>query len=279
MTYKNSQKLSEEKYANKPEFICKICEYITSRKSDYTKHLNTSKHYKNSNTDAYLHKTLKTLKLHCECGKSYKHRQSLYFHKKNCKYEAECDIKKDIAELKSMILNMSKSNANMLLNSHNTNNKIGSNNTNSFNTKNEIKIFLNEHCANALSIQEFIKQLNITMDDINNKKDNTVETITTILERNLKPLSITNRPIHHVDKDEWFLKDKEEWKEDDANGFIENTHIKFQNERLMKISNKDEEELSDDVFIREIKEATKNLSVVDRKHIKEIIRNSCKLNN
>jgi hypothetical protein len=117
------------------------------------------------------------------------------------------------------------------------------------------------------------------MDDINNTKENTVEAITNILERNLKPLSITNRPIHHVDKDEWFLKDKEEWKEDDANGFIENTHTKIQNERLLKISNKEDEELSDDDFIREIKEATKNLSDTDRKYIKEIIRNSCKLNN
>lgn len=278
MTYKNSQKLSEEKHTKYNEFICKFCHYNTSRKSDYTKHLQTLKHAKNANTDKYLQKTLKTLKLKCECGKSYKHRQSLYSHKKNCKYETECDMKKDIAELKNMILNLSKSNANMLLNSHNTNSKIGSDNKNSFNTKTEIKIFLNEYCANALSIQEFIKQLTITMDDINNTRENTVEAITNILERNLKPLSITNRPIHHVENDEWFLKDKEEWKEDNANGFIENTHTKIQNERLMKISYKEAEELSEDDFIMEIKEATKNLSDVDRKHIKEIIHNSCKLN-
>jgi hypothetical protein len=157
MTYKNSQKLSNEKNKKYNDYICKCCDYTTSRKSDYTKHLQTSKHAKNANTDKYLQKTLKTLKLSCECGKSYKHRQSLYAHKKNCKYETECFMKNEIAELKNMILNLSKNNAIMLLNSHDTNNKICSNNTNSFNTKNEIKIFLNEHCANALSIQEFIK--------------------------------------------------------------------------------------------------------------------------
>jgi hypothetical protein len=90
---------------------------------------------KNANTDKYLQKTLKTLKtlkLSCDCRKSYKHRQSLYAHKKNCKYETECFMKNEIAELKNMILNLSKNNAIMLLNSHDTNNKICSNNTNSF---------------------------------------------------------------------------------------------------------------------------------------------------
>lgn len=275
MTYKN-----EEKCNIKNElYDCNYCYYNTSNKSNYNRHLLSIKHIKRVNTYKILTKTTKTTNYGCDCGKLYKHRQSLYNHRKNCKYETECDMKKDIAELKSIILNMSKNNANMLLNSHNTNSKIASNNTNSFNTKNEIKIFLNEHCANALSIQEFVKQLTITMDDINNTKENTVEAITHILERNLKPLSITNRPIHHVEKDEWFLKDKEEWKEDDANGFIENTHTKIQNERLMNISYKEADKLSEDDFIREIKEATKNLSDIDRKHIKEIIRNSCKLHN
>jgi hypothetical protein len=53
-------------------FHCEKCDYKCSRKSDYNKHLSTSKHTKGVASNV------------CNCGKIYKHRQGLSRHKKKC---------------------------------------------------------------------------------------------------------------------------------------------------------------------------------------------------
>lgn len=217
------------------EYYCVKCDYNTSRKYNFIQHLETKKHKtgKTSKTSNEQHHE-------CDCGKSYMHRQGLYLHrKKGCNYTT--NIKNEISELKNLILQMSKQNMATLINKSNI--------SNSFNNKNEIKIFLTEQCANALSIQDFVKQLTITLEDINTTKESNVCAITSILERNLNPLSLTTRPIHYVEKDEWYLKDNEKWKEDDANEFIDKAYNKYQNECIVESS---AIELNDDEYIKVI---------------------------
>ena len=90
-------------------------------------------------------------------------------------------------------------------------------NTNSFNTNNNfnINLFLNEQCANALSIQDFAKKLTLTMQDLSTLKDNEPMAIQGIIKNNLKSLTITERPMHNHDKT-WYVKDKDEGWEDDG---------------------------------------------------------------
>ena len=73
MTYTFSSKKFQK-------FQCVECDYITSRKSQWKRHIETQKHKRLTNTymDNINH-------WKCECGKTYKQRQSLYNHKKNCK--------------------------------------------------------------------------------------------------------------------------------------------------------------------------------------------------
>lgn len=153
--------------------------------------------------------------------------------------------------------------------------KGSNNNINSFN-KNEIKIFLSEHCANALSIQDFVKQLTISLDDLMNTKDNTVEGITHIIERNLKPLSLTTRPVHHVNEDDWFIKNKEEWSEDDGNTLVDKTHNKIQKEYLEQ---SEKELLNDDDYLLFVKNGTGKLENREKEYIKNELLKHCKISN
>lgn len=280
-------------------YFCEKCEYSTSRLFNINKHLSTKKH-------CYLRVSSKssTLPTHgclyvCDCGKTYKHRQSLYTHKKTCakvisekdkgiqmepkkdtqmglnceeekeivEIKAENKLLREINKLKSEMLELVKNQKIQFTNSI-TNSQINCNN------KNEIKIFLSEHCANAISIQDFVRQLSISLDDLINAKDNSVLGITNIIERNLKPLTLTTRPVHCVEKDEWFLKDKEEWKEDDGSTLVDKTHTKIQRECLEKY-NTDMSIVSDEQQIGLIAFATDELNNADKDKIKKNLLHNC----
>jgi len=290
MTYKI---LTEFYNVDLCKYVCLICDYSSSHKHHFKKHIECKKHEKYT----YLHKSVKSVnntqtntttkkEYICQCSKSYKHRQSLYYHKKRCVgdivsddnteqndrktliYEnkilhLELKYEKEISNLKNTILELSK-NKQIFTNAFN----------NCFNTKNEIKIFLTEQCANAISIQDFIEQLTITIDDLTKTKNNTVNGISSILERNLKPLSLTTRPVHHIDNDEWFMKDKEEWKEDNGNTIINKSHYKVQQKYLSYCS---DNTITDDQYLEFISTGTKELSEGEREKIKIDITHNCKL--
>jgi hypothetical protein len=73
-------------------YDCKLCDYNTSRYSQYIRHLTTDKH-KNlhlaTNSNIKVPKLIKhqeIKKIHdCICGKNYKDRTGLWRHKKTCK--------------------------------------------------------------------------------------------------------------------------------------------------------------------------------------------------
>ena len=88
-------------------FKCKLCNYETARKSDYTKHLSTRKHQRyeinnkfydrvsklsdnellinNNNLEYLLTNEQNIYSLICYCGKNYSSRQSLHVHQKKNK--------------------------------------------------------------------------------------------------------------------------------------------------------------------------------------------------
>ena len=70
-------------------FFCKLCDYTTSQKSHFNKHLQTKKHKKKAlpNVTKMLPKSAeKCRKVYiCEnCDKEYKSRKGLWSHKKKC---------------------------------------------------------------------------------------------------------------------------------------------------------------------------------------------------
>jgi hypothetical protein len=101
---------------NPKNFYCVTCDFRSSNKKDYNRHLSTAKHIRM--TQCLQIDDKKTpLQFTCECGKSYKYRQSLHRHKLKCKLlgispqneekeEVEQQQQTSNEDMKSMFLQM-----------------------------------------------------------------------------------------------------------------------------------------------------------------------------
>ena len=227
-----------------PSFICKSCDYITSKKSSYDKHRLTSKHsnneydYKNATKSCSKDAT----NYNCNCGKIYLHHSSLWKHKKKCtqniineESDSPLDIitslfkeqMKENKELKELLIEQNKNMLEIVKeNKIITNNTI--NNTNSNNQFN-LQFFLNETCKDALNIDEFVNQIQLQLSDLDMiGKVGYVEGITKIFLRNLKALDVCKRPIHCSDlkREVLYIKDKGSWEKDNDQNVKIKTVIK-----------------------------------------------------
>lgn len=249
-------KQNETKFRKKiePKFHCELCDYYTNRKSNFIRHLDTIKHFEtkiehekilekkafltknkeiynglninrfnikavtNSNTtsktskneqllptayDKIPQKTSKsksmvTLSNKCiYCSKKFNSRTTLWRHSKKCQMNKELKI-----------LNLEKQ-----LTQIKNNTKI----VNNFN----INIFLKETCHQAMTIQDFTKTLQFTMDDIIIANTDKIKCLANIFIKNLKPLSISQRPLHYLKKNEWFINNENYgWREENAEALI-----------------------------------------------------------
>ena len=190
-------------------YECKKCNFITSNKKDYTRHLNTRKHENTTNTTKNTPKNPKLFT--CDCGKTYPYRSSLYNHKKTCK----SIINDSEDSYKELFINMVKENKELCktivsnqneLNDKLTTNKfqnqiIGNNNVSIINKqKLNVNIFLNEQCKDALTMNEFIEKINITLHDLLITKEKGItEGVSNILIENMNKLSLHQRPMHCTD--------------------------------------------------------------------------------
>jgi hypothetical protein len=209
-------------------FCCSYCDYNTSKKSSFDKHLSTDKHKKNNNDSKMVvncsEKLPKVAHYECECGKIYKYDSGYYRHKKKCQ---ETNIKKNnepsdkeliallIGEHKKLIQQNSEMLEVIKNGTHNTNN---SHNTNSLNKTFNLQFFLNETCKDAMNIMDFVDSIKLQLTDLEKVGQlGYVEGITNIITTNLKALDITQRPIHCTDKkrETLYIKDEDKWEKED----------------------------------------------------------------
>jgi len=71
------------------QYVCNICDFQSSNKNDYNRHILTTKHKNKINPDKPIdpNKPIDEYKckIMCKCGKKYKHKSTLCAHKKTCK--------------------------------------------------------------------------------------------------------------------------------------------------------------------------------------------------
>jgi len=220
------------------KFICETCDYKTSRKSQYERHLLTTKHKMTTEgLQNGLQKVPKSSKNVCECGKEFSNRQNLYRHKKKCDSKPENitmsveepephpgnnqysgdlilellkqnqEFKELIIEQNKQMLEMSKERSIITTNSNNVTQN------NNFN----LQVFLNETCKDALNLSDFLESLILTLTDFENFGPlGYCGGISNILVKGLNNLDITKRPIHCSDlkREVIHVKNNDTWHKD-----------------------------------------------------------------
>jgi len=213
--------------------ICEICDFTCSKKSDMDRHLLTRKHKNRtiSNEKTPKNDIVEAKLFNCECGRSYKVRNSLWYHKKKCTKKTPEKLpekknfeknfeKKDIIdqfqimsqenmELKKMMADTQYQMIELL--------KKGTHNTNSNNTFN-LQIFLNETCKDAMNITDFAESVKPQINDLKEMGQlGYIEGISNIIMKNLNALEINKRPMHCSDlnREIVYVKDENKWEKED----------------------------------------------------------------
>ena len=222
---------------NSPEissiFICKKCDYKCSKKSDYNKHLLTSKHKNRTELNNLEQNVAKNRQIFIckKCNKEYRARNSLWYHEKQCiTNNTKENNDKDLImilinenkDFKQLLLEMCKEKDEyktmMLKVIENGTNNINCNN-NSHNKTFNLQFFLNETCKDAMNIMDFIDSIKLQLTDLERVGEiGYVEGISNIIVKNLKELDITQRPVHCTDKkrETLYVKDENKWEKDET---------------------------------------------------------------
>jgi len=224
-----------KKYA--PKFYCKKCDYKCSRKFLWKQHISTAKHKMITNDNKMITKNM----LICPCGKSYKFSSGLSRHKKKCPYIVEkCQpVTESKLSKDDLIAELLKEN-NELLKKQIAQGKsnITNNNNQTYNQKININVFLNEHCKNAICLEDFIKNLQLTLQDVSKTSQlGFTEGVSNILIKNLNDLPVIQRPIHcsDVKRQKFYIKDKQGWNIDASNQKVDKAIDVVQRKQIGKI--------------------------------------------
>ena len=222
----NSKKLTK--------YMCETCDFSSSSKNDYNRHLKTIKHLGNVE---------ETEKFKCNvCEREYASHSGLWKHKKTCivitpvvdQTELIMNVLQQNKELNTLLIEQTKQTAeqnrmnaelhakvielckNGIIHNNTTNN----NHTNSHNKTFNLQIFLNETCKDAVNLEDFAKAVVLQLPDLNKIGEiGFVDGMTNIIETRLKSLDVHKRPIHCTDakREVFYVKDNDKWGKDKNN--------------------------------------------------------------
>jgi len=216
------QKCSKKGAETSSAFYCSDCDYYTSRINNYERHLSSQKCIRNCSKT--VQKCSKNLHFCEKCKIKYKSRNGLWYHNK--KYHAGRKIEKSpkSPDLSGEKMIIDKNEYIKLKAAAAANINIGTQNNNNTNIKTQnnnisINLFLNEHCKDAICLEDFITNIKATLKDlINTEQDGHVKGISNIITKGLLDMPSTDRPIHSTDlkRNKFVVKKEEGWEKDDG---------------------------------------------------------------
>ena len=197
----------------------------------------------------------------CECGKKYKHRQGLYYHRKTlCKtIDNTEEIKENLDKcnddtdnndkeyemklMKDMMMQMMKQNhelqSKVLELCKNGTYQNNNNMNNSHNKTFNLHLFLNETCKDAMNLTDFVESIQMQLSDLERVgKLGYVKGISDIIIHNLEQLDETERPIHCSDhkREIIYIKDENKWhKEEPQNHKLKKAITNVANKNIKMI--------------------------------------------
>jgi hypothetical protein len=227
-------------------YYCEKCDYNTSKKSSYEKHIESKKHQVTPSDICHKVGDAKVAYICQNCEKIYYSRNGLWVHKKNCNLHDKTEGKpvfnnvniNDLSDkdLMFMVINENKELQKLLIEQVNdyknimlevikngTNNTTNTNNnTNCMNNNKtfNLQFFLNETCKDAMNLTDFVESIKIQLSDLEKMGEvGYIEGISNIITSNLKVMDITERPVHCTDKkrETIYIKDDNKWEKEDDN--------------------------------------------------------------
>lgn len=215
------------------KYYCNTCNFNSSNKKDYKRHLSTAKHKKITNDNKLITNETKIENnlFQCICGKEYQYASGLSRHKKTCNFTQFLPneniqttiehVEPNAAELMVLVKELMTQNAELQNTMREMIPHIGNNNNNNTNSHNtfNIQMFLENECKNAISIQDFIKSIEINMSHlVAISKDGYVDSISNVLIQALNQLAVTDRPLHCTDlkREIIYIKDDAKWNKSTA---------------------------------------------------------------
>jgi hypothetical protein len=219
------------------KFYCEKCHYECSNKKDFGKHELTRKHLLEINDEVRKPKNP-----HCichKCERQFQTKSGLWKHTKKCiipddEYEHQMissntiiqkentvsGKKFDMVDMKDMFFKLMEQNQELqkqLIEMAKEGKTIYQNTTN-YNNKFNIKVFLNEHCKDAINLPDFVNSIKLQLTDLEKVGQlGYAEGISRIFVKGLQQLDVYKRPIHCTDskREKLFVRDKDVWEGDD----------------------------------------------------------------
>jgi hypothetical protein len=203
-------------------YTCDICDYISTIKCNYKKHLASKSHIKKTQLtnppikkDDRVYSSImdelknmmleQTTKITEEQAKMNKEQTKMREEQAKMKEEQQSKIDQIISEISNKPV------------TNNTN--ISNNNTNISNNNQHfnMNMFLNETCKDAMNLSDFMKNLTVTMEDMElTGQLGFVKGMTRIIVNNLNALDVCKRPIHCSDakRETLYVKNNGVWEKE-----------------------------------------------------------------
>ena len=237
------KKVAQVAKSSSEKYYCSLCDYKTSKKYNYDKHLGTTKHKRRHTLEK---------KKGCSkcsfCSKSFRSRQGRWKHEKKCprnpivlqqkleeaKKEIESfkkekeeqnkkihmlELKNEKDKVKHLTKLQEKTESELAARDrHIEDLKKHAGGTQNINTQNNnyinIQLYLNEKCKNAMPIMDFIRDLQFKLTDINPERPaSTIESLSKCITDKLEDMDQTERPVHCSDAKRlvFHVKDASGW--------------------------------------------------------------------
>ena len=217
-------------------YECKNCHFKCCKESDWNRHILTAKHKNRTKLNDFTLKNAENNYTCQNCNKTYKARNSLWYHEKKCCYNKNTELinEEKIGELNqeitpSMILSVIQQNQefkdllieqNKIIIEMSKNSQINNtiNNNNSNNKTFNLQVFLNETCKDAMNIMDFVDSIKIQLSDIESIGElGYVNGMSKLIIKHLNALDENMRPVHCSDpkRDSLYVKDQNVWEKED----------------------------------------------------------------